>query len=75
MTFQEVIQILIDGGIVRRYSWREDVYIKFVQYKDSFYKDPVLGLFSEEQPNKYMEIYMVCLKDISATDWEVWDLT
>ena len=71
MTFQEIVQILIDGGLVRRYTWRDDVYIKFAQHKDPYYKDPVLGLFSDEQPDEYMEIYTVCLKDVCAIDWEV----
>jgi hypothetical protein len=77
MTFQEIIQLLINGRFVRRYSWREDVFIRFIQHKDPWYKDKILGLCSdeqEEQGDEYMEIYKITLGDLSATDWEEWDL-
>ena len=55
MTFQEIIPVLTDGRSVRREAWREDVYIRFTQHKDPFYKYPVLGLFSDEQPDEYCD--------------------
>jgi len=74
MTFQEIIPILLDNRNVRRYSWREDVFIRSVQHKDPWYKEKMLGLCSDEQ-DEYMEIYKVTLGDLSAIDWEEWDLT
>ena len=73
MTFQEVTPILLDNKSVRRHRWREDVFIRFIQHKDPWYKDKMLGLCSDEDdehPGVYMEIYKVTLGDLSATDWE-----
>ena len=67
MNFEEIVHELRKGRLVRRLSWNnkyDNVYLYFDK----------LGCLWKKSPQKRYtksELYVLCLEDINASDWEV----
>ena len=67
MKLEEIIPKLKESKLVRRKEWRnkyDNVYLYF---------DKLGCLWKRSPQNRYTksELYVLCLKDLNASDWEV----
>ena len=70
MNFEEIIPILKEGKLARRLSWRRQIYNEDNVY---LYFDKLGYLWKRSPQGRYTksELYVLCLEDLNASDWEV----